>query len=469
MAAIRRDRRPSAPLRRYLAVALLTHAVPLSLHAQGLSLGEVMRDTVLANGLHVIVVPNPTIPLATIQVTVRNGAFTQRTAAEEGLPHILEHMLFRSFASGAGFSDAANRIDAHYNGTTSSETVTYYITLPSANLDRGVRLMADLMRQPRFRDEDLKTEKDVVGGELQRAASSPSYLHGAMVDRLLWGDAWTQKNAIGNLVTIHGATPARLKEVYERFYVPNNSALVITGDITAAEGFSSAARHFERWRRGADPFADFTPASVPELKSNRQTVVDIETNDVSILVRWHGPGVRADRNATYAADVFAALVNSPVSGLQSRLVDSGLFQSVGMGYATLNHTGPITLRALTTADQLADASAALRAEIDRMSEPGYITAAELDIAKKGLAVDWAMYMETPTGLASVVGELWSVAGLDYTRGYLTAMQAQGIDDIERFVATYLGDRPRVMGVMMSPSTRRGLGSSLQTTLGHWRD
>jgi zinc protease len=446
-------------------VALFLAASFLS--AQRTTLSTVMRDTTLENGLHVIVVPNPTVPMVTIQVTIRNGAFTQLRDEDEGVPHLLEHMLFRSFGH-SGFSEAANRLNADYNGTTSDETVTYYITVPSENLDRGVRLLTDLMRAPRFDRSSLEVEKRVVRGELERAAANPSYLLGATVNQKLWGEARGRKNSIGNGFTINGATPDQLKRMYDRFYVPNNAAVVFSGDISADAAFASTARHFVRWRRGPDPFADLVLPPMPPLREHQVVIVDLEASDITMLIRWQGPSVKEDRNATLAADVFASVVNDPVSDFQTRLVDSGLFQSVSMSYLTRAHVGPISIYATTTPDRVLAASEALREEIDRFSEPGYVTPEILAIAKKRQEVDWAMEMETPSGLAAFVGELWSVADLPYARGYIDAMQAQREDDLERFVATYLTGRPRVMGIMLSPATRREVGPRLATALAPWR-
>jgi zinc protease len=449
----------------------LCHAfvIPASpVWAQRTPLAGAMRDTVLDNGLQVIVVRNPTVPLATIQVTVRNGAFTQLEAHQEGMPHMLEHMLFRAFNGGRGFGGSANDLDAAYNGTTSDETVTYYITVPSQHFDRGVRLMAELMREPRFRDSELVPEKQVVRGELERAASDPNFLLRQSVDQRLWGDGFVRKNAIGNMPTILGSTAPALKEMYDRYYVPNNAALVITGDVQEGAAFASAARHFSRWRRGADPFAGLVIPPQPPLAAHGQVIVQHESSDITLLIRWHGPSVRDDAPATYAADLFSALVNDATSGLQERLVDSGLFQSVSMSYHTLVHTGPITLRAVTTEERVDEATAALLAEIERFSEPAYVTEEALAIARKREEVDWAMRMESPSQMAWFIGELWSVAGLEYARGYVDALSAQQVPDLEAYVARYIAGRPRVLGVLLAPSARSRLGLRLNAALEPWR-
>lgn len=457
--------------RRSCAVGTLVWVVAHALTASGgtaqRTLDALVSDTTLENGLQIIALPNPTIPLVTIQVTIRNGAFTQ-TDDDVGIAHLLEHMLFRSFGRD-GFAREADRIDASYNGTTSDETVTYYITLPAANLDRGMKLMADLMREPRFNATDLVAEQRVVLGELQRSASDPNYLLSAMVDQRLWGDGWNRKNPIGFAQTIFAPKPADLRRVYDRFYVPNNAAVVVTGDVTPADVFALAARHFGRWRHAADPFDGLEVPPMPPLQRHQQVSVTLDANDVTLLIRWQGPSVRADPTGAYAADLFAAIVNDRVSDLQNRLVDTGLFHSVSMGYVTRAHVGPVSIRATTTADQLVDASAALHAELTRFADPAYVTPEALEIAKKRQEVDWAMEMETPSDLAWFVGDLWSVAGgLDFVRGYINAMKTMQEQDLESFVGTYLTGRPRVIGILASPRTRHELGPRLQAALTIWR-
>jgi zinc protease len=416
----------------------------------------------------VIAVPHAATPLATIQVTVRNGAFTQKTADDAGIPHLLEHMLFKVYGS-SGFAAEANKLDASFNGTTSEETVTYYITLPAENLARGMQLMANLVRSPRFDQQSLVAEQAVVRGELERAAANPDFLLRTAVMQRLWGAGWPRKNTIGNALSIHGASTATLKQVYDRFYVPNNAAVVVTGAIDAPEVFAQAARHFTRWRPGADPFAGLELPPLPPLALHQALGVTVESNDVTLLVAWQGPSVRDHTRATYAADLFTSVFNDRISGMHERLIDTGLFQSVSMSYATLAHTGPVTLRATTTADLLVEAAAALREELSLLSQPGYITQEAMQLAKKQQEVDWAMQMDMPSGVAWFVGDLWSVTGgVDYIRGYLDEIRSLEQHDLEHFIATWLADRPRVTGIMVSAETRRALGNRLDTTLARWR-
>jgi zinc protease len=449
-----------------VALVATLSAVAPSAQAQRELLKTMVRDTVLANGLHVIVVRNPTVPLATIEVVVRTGAFTQFAPEDEGLPHLLEHMLFKS-DEGWFERDASRAEVLTNNGVTEEEAVAYYVTLPARNLEKGLKLMADLVRSASFEAEALKSEQLVVRGEMQRKAAEPQYLLHFQSGSALWGDGWGRKNPGGTLPSVLGATPDRLKGFFRKYYVPNNSAVVMTGDVNASQAFALAAKSFGSWKAADDPFKGVTIAPMPPLKATRTSIVESDVTDITFLVRWHGPSVATDAAGTYAADVFGELVNQPLSGLQKRLVDSGLFQSVSLGYQTAKNVGPIELYARTTPEKLEAAGAALKKEVKLFGSPGYFTDEDVVIAKKRQQVLTAFQFESATSLAHPVATIWSIAGLDYYMGYLDNVHAQTPDDVQRFAQTYLAGKPMTVTVLVSPTVRRSMRAAIDGLLSKW--
>jgi predicted Zn-dependent peptidase len=154
-------------------------------------LSRIIRDTTLANGLTVITVENHTVPLATIEVVVRTGGFTQDSSTT-GVPHLFEHMLFKGFSgpSGESFAQDASDLNAQYNGTTASEQVSYYMTVPATALDPSMELLAQLVRDPVFAQADLDEERQVVNDEFARDHSSPQFRLEQAVERRLWSTGW---------------------------------------------------------------------------------------------------------------------------------------------------------------------------------------------------------------------------------------------------------------------------------------
>ncbi|UCC75022.1 MAG: insulinase family protein [Gemmatimonadota bacterium] len=437
---------------------------------QSARLAGVVRDSTLENGLLVIVARTSSVPIATIEIVVRSGAFTQLEELDEGLPHVLEHMLFEYFERrGRGWGYYTSELDATSNAATGQEAMRFYLTLPSEHLDDGIELLCDLVRSPRFKSEPLRVERLVVRGEIERQASDAHALADLVTDMVLWGPAFRQKNPAGNILTINtGVTTERLEEHHERYFVPNNAALIVTGDVEAADAFKSAEKHFGRWKRGDDPFADFAAPPIAPLAGDSVFVVSADASGVTFMIRWHGPAVSEDRDASFAADVFSELVNQPTSGTQRRLVDTGLFTNVFLSYVTRNNVGPIQVEARTTFDKLGEASAALLQELDLMGREDYFNEADLETAKKRLRVTQALSQQSAPGLAHGIAYFWSAAGLDYFREYFDALAAQTADDVRRYVAQYIAGRPKVVSLLMSQELRRSNLGRVLACLDSWR-
>lgn len=426
--------------------ALLLLAPPA--RAQRATLERLVQQQTLPNGLLVVVMENHAVPLATAEVVVRAGAITQEPE-DQGVPHLFEHMLFKSYGSAheMRFGQAAGRLQARYNGTTDDEAVTYYLTTPSEHTGEAIGLLADLVRDPHFEDEDLRSERQVVFGEFGRDVSDPRAQLDREVSRRLWGDSYYRKNTLGEVRTLEAAETPKLRAIYRRLYVPNNAALVVTGDVTAAQVFEAARRRFGGWKAGGDPGAGHPAPVIAPLDSVRAVVVHGDVHDVTIVMRWQGPSVRGDAASTYAADVLSDVVDDEESGFHDRLVDSGLFSSADLSYSTLDHVGPITLTATTTTAKLSGALTALAREVQLMADTDYVSPAQLAAAKQRRLVRSAFALEAGPSLAHTAGFWWAVSGLDYYLGYADGLAAQTPADLTRYVTRYIAGKPFVVGAL----------------------
>jgi len=417
-----------------------------------------IRDTTLANGLHVIVIENHALPLVTVELDVKNGAYTQ-SPETEGLAHLYEHMFFkanRTIPSQERYLERLRELGASWNGTTSEELVNYFVTVGTDSVAPALRFMEDAVRYPLFLQEELVRERPVVLGEFDRNEANHFFHLFRGVDTLLWTSAfYSRKNVIGNRDTIIATPPEKMRAIQQRFYVPNNTALVLSGDMTPSRGFQLAEQVFGDWPRGADPFS--TPApDPPPLTESKAVVVERPVGSVSLMMRWHGPSVGRDPAATYAADVLSNVLNNPASRFQKRLVDSGLAFNANINYYTLNHVGPITVFAQTAPEKLLPLERAVLQEIGRLADSTYVSQDELVAAQKQLGIRALYEREVPTDWAHTVGFWWSVAGLDYYRTYVPNMQKVTRSDLAHYVRTYLQGKPFVAGVLINAEARKKL-------------
>ena len=440
----------------FLLLLLASFALPSFVAAQRAELEKIIKRRVLPNGLEVIVVENHGVPLATVEVNVKNGSFTQ-SPEYAGLAHMYEHMFFRAnsrYSQPESFVGRAGDLGAVFNGTTQEERVNYYITLSADSLDAGIRFLASALLAPLFRQEELERERQVVIGEYDRNESSPFFRLNQEMDKLLYPGNFSRKNIIGDREVILTTTPEKMRSIQRKYYVPNNSVLIVSGDVDPEKVFASAARELGAWQRGSDPFvADPIPV-IPVLTKNEAVIVEAGVGAVTVFLQWQGPSVGKDPRSTYAADVFSDVLNDPGSNFQQRLVDSGLWQSMGVNYYTLNNVGPITISGQTSPDNLRKALAALDVEIAKFNDAGYFDPTELEAVKAHRAVSSAFDRERASGFAHTLGFWWSVADLEYYMGYVDNMARQGVGDLRAYAAKYIVGKPRITGVLIDPAARR---------------
>jgi zinc protease len=424
-------------------------------HAQRAELEKTIQRRVMANGLEVIVVENHGVPLVTVEITVRNGSFTQ-TPEYAGLAHMFEHMFFKAndaYPNPDQFMDRGSEMGAVFNASTKEEQVNYYLTLSADSLEGGLKFLVSALLAPKFRQDELERERQVVLGEYDRNESSPGFKLEQEMGMKLWDGEWSRKNVIGDRHVLATVTPDKMRAIKNLYYVPNNSVLIISGDVNPAAAFASAEKIFSPWKRGEDPFVKAPVPPMPKLTKNMAVIDEEPVNAVSALVQWQGPSVRGDENATFSADVYSDVLNNPQSRFWHKLVDSGLWQDVVVNYYTLNNVGPITVSGQTTPDKLREALKAMMFELGESVKPGYFTQEELNATKANRAVTTAFGVEKSSEFSHTIGFWWAVSGLEYYMKYIDEMAKRTPQDLRDYSNKYIIGKPHVVGVLMTHEDR----------------
>ncbi len=411
-----------------------------------------LANRILANGLEIIVLEDHSIPLVTIEMAAKNGSYTEPPELN-GLSHLYEHMFFktnRAIANQEDYVRTIGQLGIAYNASTREEVVNYFFTTTSQNLNTAMKFMRDSIRYPLFDEREFEREREVVIGEIDRNESNPFYyLNKEMNDRLFYKYP-SRKEPLGNRQTVSTATPAMMRLIQSRYYVPNNSALVVTGDVNAEDIFKMAQEFYGDWpRREKDPFVEFPLVEHPPLPKSEGVVITQPVQNVIINIGWHGPSIGKDDASTYAADVFSFILSQPNSRFQRALVDSGLTTGVGIGYYTQRNVGPISIIAQTTPDKAHAAIKAIYNEVAHFNDKDYFTDEQLESAKALLEADDLYSREKLSEYAHTLSFWWASTGLEYFRGYLGRLRATSRQDISRYVTTYIQGKPHVALALLS--------------------
>lgn len=408
---------------------------------------------VAPNGLEVLVAENHALPLVTIELAVKNGAMTEGPKFW-GLSHLYEHMFFKANAvlpSQEAYMARVQELGIRFNGTTSTERVNYFFTTTSDHTDDAMVFMRDAIMTPKFDPEELEKERVVVTGEMDRAESNPFYLWSREVDKKVWWRHPTRKDPLGSRKTVLTATPKMLRTIKQRYYLPNNSVLVVTGDVKAKDVFAQADALYATWKKGPDPFKRYPLVKHPPIRKSEVVLVEKEVQTFVGKLVWHGPStVRGELPATYAADAFGTALNEPTSKFHKALVDSGKCVGASFGWYTQRNVGPITLSFSALPSKVDACVAAVFEQVEAMGKPGYVTAEELADAANTLKIDKVKERERPSAYAHIITFWWASAGLDYYHGYVDNVAKVTGADCTKFVNTYMTGKKFIFGALASP-------------------
>ncbi len=227
----------------------------------------------LDNGLDVIFHIDKSDPVVAVELMVHVGS-ARETEGRTGFAHLFEHLLFlESENLGKGGLDkmSARIGGSGANGSTSRDRTNYLQTVPKDALEKMIWAEADKLGWfiNTVTAPVLAKEKQVVKNEKRQSIDNRPYGHNQYVigKNLYPKDHPYNWQVIGSLEDLQNATLEDVKTFYKKWYVPNNSTLVLSGDIDIEQATKWVRKYFDEIPKGAEiPALEKRPGNVPETK-----------------------------------------------------------------------------------------------------------------------------------------------------------------------------------------------------------
>jgi len=222
------------PLRAGLAAfALSLSLVPMALWAQQ----EGVTTFELDNGMQVVVVEDNRAPVVQHMVWYRAGS-ADEPVGSSGVAHFLEHLLFKAtdtLADGE-LSATVSANGGRDNAFTSYDYTAYYQRVAADRLELMMRMESDRMRNIRFTEANVATERDVVIEERnQRTENNPRALFSEQMNAAQYLNHRYGVPIIGWMHEMESLDKEDALGFYNTYYYPNNAILVVSGDVEAEE------------------------------------------------------------------------------------------------------------------------------------------------------------------------------------------------------------------------------------------
>ncbi|MCE9574497.1 MAG: insulinase family protein [Deltaproteobacteria bacterium] len=290
-----------------------------------------IREYRLANGLQVLLFPDPSQANVTVNITYRVGSRLEGYG-ETGMAHLLEHMTFKGPPGHRNILKLVDERGGSANGTTWTDRTNYFETLEGtpANLAWAIGLEADRMVNCAIDPADLASEFSVVRNELEEGENDSTRLLDSrlMAAAYLWHNYG--KDTIGARSDIERVPAERLRAFYQRYYQPDNATLVVAGQLDVERTLAEITRTFGAIPR---PTRVLDDAYTIEPVQDGERAITLRRNGAAYVVGvlYHTVGgASPDHTAVNAA--LDVLTREPSGLLYQQLVKPGLAASV-TGYA----------------------------------------------------------------------------------------------------------------------------------------
>lgn len=465
----------------------------------------------LDNGLRLLIIPRPGVPIASFVVQYRIGAVNE-ASGNTGIAHFLEHLLFKGTTSvgtmdypreaglmarmdrlfdstlvlrkatpvdSGAVSEIMRRIRAleeeasqvvvsnefdhvlsengarNLNATTTSESTTYFVELPSNRAELWFVLEADRLKNPVFRE--YYTERDVVAEERRlRLENNPAGLLYQAHLAAAFREHPYGAPVVGRMEDLQRFTRKEVEGYFRGYYRPNNAVVAVAGDVDPDQILRWAEAYLGPIPRGEDPPPVGRVEPIQEGERRVEVVYDAEP---AVRMGWKVPSaLHEDAPSLYM--LMSVLTGGRSSRLYRRLVlrdriASAVTSSIEPGQL---YPGLFTIQASPLHPHgTLELEAAVYEELERLREAPP-EEGELQRVRNQIEASEFRRLRSGFGLALQVAGSASLYG-DWRRTFhfSRAMQAVSPSDIQRVVTTYFRTEGRTVATLVKPVRDQGEG------------
>jgi predicted Zn-dependent peptidase len=191
-----------------------------------------IKKQVLPNGLTIITETMPAVRSISLGVWLRTGS-RHEVEAENGISHFLEHMVFKGTKnrSAEEIARAADSIGGHLDAFTTKETTGFSIKVLDEHLPRAVDIVADLVKNPLLRPEDIAKESQVIQEEIKMVEDTPDDLVHEIFTERYWSGHALGRPILGTRRTVKSFDRRRLVNYFQRHYTPSIMLITAAGNL----------------------------------------------------------------------------------------------------------------------------------------------------------------------------------------------------------------------------------------------
>ena len=356
-----------------------------------------VQVTRLASGLTVATETMPHLESVALGVWIQSGSRNE-TEDEHGIAHLLEHMAFKGTArrSARDIAEEIENVGGELNAATSTETTSYYARVLKDHVPLAVDMLADILTESLFDEEELRREKHVILQEIGAANDTPDDVVFDKFSEIAYLNQTIGRPILGTPEKVKSFTPDQIRAYLSRNYTTDRMFVIAAG----------AVDHDEFCKQVEQRFASLpqTPSAPPVLETARyiggETRETRDLMDAQILLGFEGKAYHM--RDFYCSQILANILGG---GMSSRLFQEvrehrGLCYSVYAFHWGFSDTGIFGIHAATGSDDIPQLVPVIIDELRKSSET--IHQQEIDRARAQIRAQLLMGQESPSARAGQI-------------------------------------------------------------------
>ncbi len=361
--------------------------------------------TRLQSGLTVVTENMPHLESVALGVWIKSGS-RDETTDEHGIAHLLEHMAFKGTArrTARDIAEQIENVGGEVNAATSTETTSYYARILQDDVPLAVDILADILTESSFDEDELQREKHVILQEIGAANDTPDDVVFDKFAETAFANQTVGRPILGTPETVLSFTPEQIRAYLGRNYTTDRMFVVGAG----------AVDHDSFVRQVEDRFASLPqkPATAPVTDAARYTGGDVREDrdlmDAQVLLGFEGKAYHA--RDFYCSQILANILGG---GMSSRLFQEvrehrGLCYSVYAFHWGFSDTGIFGVHAATGGENLPELMPVIIDELRKSSMK--IEQQEIDRARAQIRAQLLMGQESPAARAGQIARQMMLYG-----------------------------------------------------------
>ncbi|WP_018922504.1 M16 family metallopeptidase [Salsuginibacillus kocurii] len=352
----------------------------------------------LPNGLRIVTEHMPHVRSVSIGIWIGTGS-RYENAAENGISHFLEHMLFKGTENrtAAEIAEAFDQIGGHVNAFTSKEYTCFYAKVLDEHASRAIDILADMFFSSTFQEEEVEREKSVVLEEIKMVDDTPDDIVHDYLGEASYHNHPIGRPILGTEDTLEQFDRNTLQEYMDKHYSAENVVISLAGNVTESIREETKARFAEvpakKEQRALTP---------PRFYQDKRTYQK-RTEQAHLCLGFPGLEIGSDRMYTMI------LLNNYIGGSMSSKLFQEIREKRGLAYAVFSYhsafqdTGMFTIYAGTAEDQLDELFEATISTLTEVKQQG-ITSKDLENGKEQLKGNIMLSLESTNSRMSRNGK-----------------------------------------------------------------